>query len=168
MDPDSQYVPLKILLLPDSLNPCRLNISAVLTPGGQFRLDILPGMILPVHHNANDSMAWNFSANPAENYGNLKVNIEDFPANSVFILTDDKGKPRYTWHDDSLKIFTFLPPGKFRLMLFIDENKNGKWDAGRYLAGKQPEKVLRYDKEISIRANWDLEVIWKVIKQDDD
>ena len=162
MDADSQYFPVKILLRPDTLNPCRILMSAVLEPESQYRLNVLPGFIFPVQHNTNDSMEWNFSVNAAETYGNLKVTVENAPEEAVFLLTDEKGNPRYTWKNDTVKTFSYLLPGKFRLMLFVDGNKNGKWDTGRYLAAKQPEKVIRYDKDVSIRANWDLEVIWTI------
>jgi hypothetical protein len=37
-----------------------------------------------------------------------------------------------------------------------------------FLAGVQPEKVFRYEKEISIRANWDLETVWTVKEEEHD
>jgi len=53
--------------------------------------------------------------------------------------------------------FPLLAPGKYALKIIYDENNNGVWDTGRYLKNRQPEKVIRYTKELIIRANWDTE-----------
>ena len=41
-------------------------------------------------------------------------------------------------------------------------NGNGKWDPGKYLQHRQPEKVIIYDEKVEVKANWDLELVWVV------
>jgi hypothetical protein len=44
--------------------------------------------------------------------------------------------------------------------LIEDANNNGEWDTGNYLQHIQPENVLYYKENISVRANWDVDVKW--------
>ncbi|MEO8174535.1 MAG: hypothetical protein ABI581_15675 [Sediminibacterium sp.] len=50
-----------------------------------------------------------------------------------------------------------ITPGQYQLRLLFDENKNGVWDAGNFKLHRQPEKVQRIPREITIKANWDNE-----------
>jgi hypothetical protein len=43
-----------------------------------------------------------------------------------------------------------------------DQNLNGKWDTGDYWKHLQPEKIYTYSGEITLRANWDLELEMKI------
>ena len=56
-----------------------------------------------------------------------------------------------------------MRPEKYYMRLFIDENGNGKWDAGSYTDKVQPEKVFYYPRMIELRAmfeydqdDWDI------------
>ena len=49
-------------------------------------------------------------------------------------------------------------PGDYELRILYDENGNGFWDTGNYHLKKQPEKVVRIPKNITIKRNWDNEV----------
>lgn len=55
-----------------------------------------------------------------------------------------------------------LYPEKYSAKLIVDEDTNGRWSSGNYLEGKQPERIIIYNEALEIRANWDLEVEWKV------
>ena len=54
-------------------------------------------------------------------------------------------------------VFDFLHEGKYRLRAILDENRNGIWDPGLYLKGKQAEVVRYLPTEISIKQNFDIE-----------
>ncbi|MBL7884368.1 MAG: hypothetical protein JNL69_09885, partial [Bacteroidia bacterium] len=51
---------------------------------------------------------------------------------------------------------------KYKLKIIVDENNNGKWDAGNYIQHQQPEKVIYNSELINVRSNWDLELDWEV------
>jgi hypothetical protein len=48
-------------------------------------------------------------------------------------------------------------PGDYEIRILFDENNNGKWDPGSYEQKRQPEKVISFDKILSIKADWDNE-----------
>lgn len=58
--------------------------------------------------------------------------------------------------------FQNLKPGTYKMRIFNDSNKNGKWDTGNLLEKKQPEKIYYYKEPIVIRSNWDFELTWKI------
>lgn len=56
--------------------------------------------------------------------------------------------------------FFYVKGGTYYLRMFIDENGNGQWDTGDYDAGRQPEAVYYYTKEIECRKKWDVILTW--------
>lgn len=50
-------------------------------------------------------------------------------------------------------------PGEYDLRLVLDTNKNGVWDTGQFFGKhQQPEKVIRIQRKVRVKANWDNEV----------
>ena len=43
------------------------------------------------------------------------------------------------------------------MRLIVDENNNGKWDSGRFLDRRFPEKVYHHEPLLDVRANWELQ-----------
>ena len=53
-----------------------------------------------------------------------------------------------------------ITPGKYQLKYIADSNQDGIWNTGDWENKTQPEKVINYPNEITIRSNWDLELEW--------
>jgi uncharacterized protein (DUF2141 family) len=54
----------------------------------------------------------------------------------------------------------YLKPDTYKVRIIIDTNGNGKWDAGNFLKGIEPERIIFYKSEenkytFPIRANWE-------------
>src|SRR5205823_1218122 len=58
--------------------------------------------------------------------------------------------------------YTYLYPGKCKLKIIYDANGDGKWTTGSHFKHRQPEKIIYYSGDVTIRSNWDLELEWKV------
>lgn len=54
-------------------------------------------------------------------------------------------------------VFETIEPKQYTLRVIYDDNANGFWDTGDYLAKKQAEEIIYYPKKIDVRANWDVE-----------
>jgi hypothetical protein len=93
-------------------------------------------------------------------FGNLNLefqNIKSYPF--IIELTDSKGKLLHSKNNiNASKVsFNLIPPEKFTLRVIYDVNKNGLWDTGNYLKKIQTEEVIYFNKEIDLRANWDVQ-----------
>jgi len=96
-------------------------------------------------------------------YGACIIRINGFneKLNQVLLLTqDDKVKYSYPITKNTINIQK-LPPGDYGLKLLNDSNHNGVWDTGSYFgkAKKQPETVQLLATPLSIKSNWENELI---------
>ena len=102
-----------------------------------------------------------FNAKKESDYGSVDLKIENFDStlhpivflnkNSKTFLKQSLIKNRYR-----VKLFE---PGDYEVKILFDLNNNGKWDTGDYWKKIQPERVVARKKPISIRANWDNEIL---------
>ena len=60
-----------------------------------------------------------------------------------------------------------IPNPPVRLRVIEDLNNNDRWDTGDYWKHLQPEKIYNYNDQITLRANWDLEIVcfWPISKR---
>ncbi len=104
----------------------------------------------------NDSIK--FTTKRDEDYGSLTIRFKNLnlTKNPVLqILQNDKiieaaplTKPEWF-----RKLFN---PGDYVLRILYDDNKNGKWDPGKFFgAHQQPEIVVPINIKLTVRANWD-------------
>lgn len=94
----------------------------------------------------------------------LKVSTDSSSANLPLVLRitgPDYLLEHDLSHGRALNL-TNLIPGKYKLELIEDRNGNGKWDPGSFLQGIQPEYLIPYHEPVELRANWELEVNWKL------
>lgn len=56
--------------------------------------------------------------------------------------------------------FFYISPGTYYARMFVDTNKNGKWDTGDYAADRQAETTYYYPDKIECKAKWDLTLSW--------
>jgi hypothetical protein len=119
-----------------------------------FASDTLDNAILKT-----DTLA--FTAKREADYGSIDLKVENIDStlhpivflnkNSKTFLQQSLEKNRYR-----IKLFE---PGDYEVKILFDLNNNGKWDTGDYWKKIQPEKVVARKKPISIRANWDNEIL---------
>jgi hypothetical protein len=64
--------------------------------------------------------------------------------------------------ENSSVSFSYLRPGKYRIKVVYDFNRNGIWDTGNYLKKRQPEYTGYFSKELDLRANWTVEEDWNI------
>ena len=64
-------------------------------------------------------------------------------------------------HSDTSLNYNFLDPRSYRLKVIEDLNNNNEWDPGNYLLHTQPERVFYYKENLTVRANWDVDVKWQ-------
>ena len=126
----------------------------------KYKMELLPGAITDFYSKENDSLNFDFGTRLISDYGNLKVNLigaKRFPL--ILEVLDGKGDVMYSQVSEKQTsiIFETIEPKLYTLRVIYDDNANGIWDTGNYLAKKQAEEIIYYPKEIDVRANWDVE-----------
>ncbi len=61
--------------------------------------------------------------------------------------------------------FYYIAPGTYYLRMFVDRNKNGRWDTGNYTTDLQPEPVYYYPESVECRAKWDVSRDWSPLSR---
>ncbi len=63
---------------------------------------------------------------------------------------------------DTLIRIDRLPPKRYILKAFYDENNDGKWNSGNYYKNIQPERVIFMPKEINVKSGWSFKYDWYI------
>jgi hypothetical protein len=152
-------------------NKLRLN-NYPFTRGVRYQLMLPKGTVQDIYGNKNDSMQIYISLLDREHSGNIIAHLE-YKVNSnpylIQLLNNDynvviqqrllKGQKINEFH------FDYVTPGKYFIRVVDDEDNNQELSQG-ILNKKQPEKVWITDS-FTVRANWDLDVQLKLIKEND-
>jgi hypothetical protein len=92
----------------------------------------------------------------------LSLDFKSSKGNYLVQLVDEKEvihRQTIVSADTTLNL-EYLDPKTYRIKIVEDRNNNGQWDTGNYLQHVQPEQVFYYPDNITIRANWDVDVKW--------
>ena len=128
-----------------------------------YTFTIQPGAITDYLNQTNKSSVFRLSTRNLEDYGNLKVSLENVKRFPILVqLLNKSGEIVATKYTESAtKVeFSFIDPSFFSLRAIYDDNKNKEWDTGNYFEKRQAEEVIYFSKEIDVRANWDVEQIF--------
>ncbi len=138
-------------------------IDHVLKPATTYELVIPDSAFIDLQGSANDSVVLKFKTKALEDIGNfyLEAGITDTTFNYIIqLLEKDKIVKEMIIHQGQKLSFKYLIPSTYRLKVIYDRNKNRRWDTGNYPMKIQPEEVKFFQKDIVIRANWDVEETW--------
>lgn len=131
-----------------------------------YTFTFMPGALTDYLEQSNKNSSFKLSTKSLEEYGNLKVNLQNVKRFPVMIqLTNKAGDVVATEYCESkTKVeFNLLDPNVYSLRMIYDDNKNKEWDTGNYLEKRQPEEVIYFSKEIKdVRANWDSNHVFDV------
>lgn len=161
----------KVMLLSDSsVVYCRAEMDTGLLSvrlpfpfkqGGKYSISIPKEMFYDIYGHTNDSLVAAFSVTKPEDYGNLSLELipDTAPCQMIVELLNDKKTvvaQRITEGHAKVR-FPHLAPGKYRIRVILDTNRNNRWDTGDFSRNVQPEQVVYLKKTLDIRANWDFE-----------
>ncbi|MEP7264069.1 MAG: Ig-like domain-containing protein [Bacteroidota bacterium] len=131
----------------------------------KYQLKFLPGAVTDFNGRKNDTLVYDFAGKKIAETGSIEFNISGIDTGSwiLQLLTPEFNVITELQTDSAGKyILNFLEPQKLKARLIRDENKNGRWDPGNYFSKNEPEKIYYYPGEIQSRANWELELEWKI------
>jgi hypothetical protein len=161
---DSTFVDFKIMKKDEVSRKFRIEYP--FKENTSYQLFIPPNTFEDIYGLKNDTLLQTFRTKSESDYGIINLSINpNFSKNYIVQLFRGEKLIKQTEYSGTQKIkYEYLNPGDYKLKLIVDNNNNKKWDTGNYLEHLQPEKVIYYEKEIKIRANWDNDIIWTIIK----
>jgi uncharacterized protein (DUF2141 family) len=144
----------------DSTNNFNLLINHKWLEGRLYRLEILPNAITDMYNLTNDTIRYTFVVSSPEKSASMTVKVSEANGKSKYLLQvlDEKSSilREIVFQNNGKYIFNYISPGTIKVRIVEDRNENGKWDAGEYLAGIQPERIT-VSAAVLLRANWELE-----------
>ncbi|MBK6962546.1 MAG: Ig-like domain-containing protein [Bacteroidales bacterium] len=153
------------LVFDDSIKT-KLLIKYPWKEGINYQLTIYDSAFYGAFSHYNDSTGIKVSAYTEAETSYLKIltTLPEQGNNYVIQLLGDKEKvlEQQVISENTTLDFRYLRPGKYRIKVIYDENRNGLWDTGNYLKKRQPEYVNYHPKEFELRANWTLEEDWTI------
>lgn len=135
-----------------------------LVQDSSYRLFIPSGTFTDIFGLKNDTVKVAFKTQEEKYFGTLKLTVKmKYRIKSILQLMNEKGEMfNYTSSAGGVFMYTYLPPGSYKLRIIYDRNGDDIWTTGDYLENRKPETVIYYPSAITIRSNWDLEQEWKV------
>jgi flagellar hook assembly protein FlgD len=93
------------------------------------------------------------------NTGKFSMKVITNKTNYFVELLNDNDKVIETVKDKKEFDFDKLPAGNYKFRVYIDENKNGKWDTGNIYNRQEPENTFFYKQKdgkytVPLRENW--------------
>jgi len=159
---DSVYTPVPITFeTPDSV--CNMELRVIYDKwfGETYRFNIDSASIESIYGRHNGKFYKTFKLQRLEEFANLFLKFKENPTDAVIELIDNNDVVKYrSVLEDGEVVFQDVLPGKYYMRMFIDLNKNGKWDTGDVDSLLQPEEMYYMPEELSLPANWDIEQIW--------
>lgn len=160
-------VQLDVKLILDEENKQGFTLDFPIEWNSKYRYEIHPEAVLDFFGNSNDTIKNNLQTKIKNDYGNLKLKLENLPEKPFWIQLMDKEDRMLDERYSTQTEFDYfnLNPGQYYFRLLIDENENGFWDTGDFFMRKQAEKSYLYPEMIHVRTMWDVEEVWVLPKE---
>jgi hypothetical protein len=98
-------------------------------------------------------------------YGSLRIRFINLPMDRHPVLQFMQGEALKKSQKMTTNLFfdkLFLP-GEYDLRILYDDNDNGVWDPGEFfIKHRQPEKVFKLKKKLTVKGNWDNQVEYQL------
>ena len=129
--------------------------------GSKYQLVLNEAAVTDIYGDKNKRTGINFEADKPENYSQLtlQVTVPDSSKRYVVELMDEA---KTIVRSDPISKSTSIVyknylTGKYKVRIIYDDNRNGRWDSGNVRQKTQPESIWLYEKEITLRPNWEAE-----------
>jgi hypothetical protein len=148
----------------DRTAPDRVKLWSSWRLGHAYECRVIPGFMTDAYGSTNDSLSFKFSVYEGRELGALlmKLPVCVDLSNTVLVLKDKNNNMVYSARNVRAGEFTIqgLLPGDYSAIITEDINANGLFDP-MVIAPVQPTEVNHvYPGKISVRANWDVEIVW--------
>ncbi len=162
---DSDFVSAPFLFQPVPGQVRQWRLYAEWEPQERYRFEIDSLAIRGVLGHSNTSVRTDLRVRSLDEFGAIFVRLVGAQLNDtvdyVVQLLNKSDKPvaevRAT---EGRADFFYLKPSEYYMRMFIDRNRNGRWDTGHYQTLTDPEEVFYFPKPIPLRAKFEVEQDW--------
>lgn len=146
----------------DSSNIRRYKLMAEWKPEFNYELKVDSAAFTGLYGAVSKSIKQKIAVASMDEFSSLYVKISGIDSCAILQLLDksDKLVSTASMDKDKEADFFYVKPGTYYLRMFIDRNKNGKWDTGDYVSRTQAETVYYYPKPLELKARWEIEQSW--------
>lgn len=135
--------------------------------GEKYAVFLKDSAVFDFFGRPNDSTLLRWSVNEPEEGGDLALDLQGLNPQSVYVLqmvqqSADKVVLERRITANGQVEFLNLRPDQYTFRLYQDDNDNGRWDEGDYVARRQPEKHWYYHKTLRVEADWRIEDKWEI------
>lgn len=152
-------------ILPDSLTLLRRILPYEWKPGAKYRLTIDSAAVEGIYGEHNKPFSHEFTVKPEEEYSGITFNLKGIAPETPVVVqllgSSDNVQYTTTMRPDGQAVFRHLNPSTYYARLFVDSNRNGRWDTGA-IDSLQPEDVYYFAKALKLKKNWDIAQDWDV------
>ncbi|MFM7078242.1 MAG: Ig-like domain-containing domain [Bacteroidota bacterium] len=128
---------------------------------GNYSVLMDRGAVVDVYGRSSDTVTFQLVIPDEKSRGAIAYTFQNKPkTGSIVQLLNESGMVVRSASCEACSggSFTMLPPGKYRMRVLEDLNRNGSWDKGDIRKGLQPEWFTYHPTDITVRANWEVEV----------
>ena len=146
----------------DTYLETRYQIRGEWRPEVEYSLEFDSLAFTDIYGHTTDKRKAGFKVRGLDEYAVIMLTLTGFEGKPVIAqLIDNSDKVvKQTFTETGVADFYYVEPHTYYLRMFVDENRNGRWDTGDYDLRRQAEAVYYYPKEIECRAKWDLPLTW--------
>ena len=146
----------------DTYLETRYQIRGEWRPEVEYSLEFDSLAFTDIYGHTTDKRKAGFKVRGLDEYAVIMLTLTGFEGKPVIAqLIDNSDKVvKQTFTETGVADFYYVEPRTYYLRMFVDENRNGRWDTGDYDLRRQAEAVYYYPKEIECRAKWDLPLTW--------
>ena len=143
-----------------------LKLNYTFLEDSSYSLLIPDSSFFDIYGNTNDTLVYRVSVAGKKEYGSLEftLTLPETIENTVLYLNDSRDKvlAKRQIKGSATVTFPLLELGEYSISLLLDEDGNGRWSSGMILKNRQPEQVIKFGKEVEIRANWVVQESWEL------
>lgn len=162
---DSTWHAREFILMADSMIPRQYYILSDWQPGNEYRLTIDSTAIKGIYGLHTNKVENTVKIKTLEEYGTLYLNLRGAGPDAIVQLlnsSDGVVREQHVKENNTCDFYFLQPSTKYYIRMYIDANKNGKWDTGDFGKKIQPEEVYYFPKVWEMKANFEFEETWDV------
>lgn len=131
-------------------------------PGIEYSLEIDTMAFTDIYGKTTAPFKQGFKVKTEDSYTTLMFDITGMADTTVVVqlLNTSDAMVKETSTTNGRAEFYYIKPGTYYARMYVDSNKNGKWDTGDYAADRQAETTYYYPEKIECKEKWDLTLTW--------